>query len=1019
MFIRFFVFLSLALWCVVGVAPVATAQELAQTLSLRGHVQDGFLRFVITGAGADTVKVTESTGAGIRLAAAGGTTISYDSAALATLTPQPTITRDGAVLVITVPSFDRMRRLALPGRVMVDVFIAAAKPNAVQPVVPEKSVAVEPAPSGTANPSVASAPAGLSLPAVSVSAAPAPFEGTAIITLGSTEGLALAVFERAGYLWIVTNRPDLRVPPQISGVDPSVFGPIETLDIQGGRAYRLTMPKGAYVRPEGGGLVWRLVVSAVPVALKGVSIARDFSDRNAGGRFLVPLPNAINVLRVPDPLIGDDLAVVTATRSESRLTQPLSTVDVEILPTIVGAVFRPLSDGVSVSVLPDKVVVGRKGGLRLSAEGATQLKPQTGPVETGATLATATDGKTPPAVITEGDDRLFFFESWGLGPASEFHKNRQQIDVDIAEADGAQKPQALLSGAKFMLAQGLPEEAYGYLALALARLPTLVDSAEFQALNGAILSMLGQTADALKAFETQGIEDKEETSLWRSFAVAYSGNAADAARFLPDAFDVFDAYPQRLKAVMTPPLLEAAIAGKRVQAAEQLLGGLPDALAVNLQKDSDAMLAYYTGRVADLKGDPEEAAANYKLAVEGTYGPYPVKAALALVDLGLSDKSLKREDAIQKLERFRFGWRGDGLETSVLERLGMIYVEQGDQRRGLGILRMAASLAPLQTDRARIVGIMQKAFRDLFLGKTNEKMTPMEAASVATEFSELMPVGAEGEAITLKISDQMMAVDLLDRAADLVEPLIKTTATPRNAFQYGARAAAIRLQDNRPDEAIRTLDSVMARPDIVALGTPPAADIKPLVLLRAKALSELKRTDDGLAILKAYPDDDDALRLQADLLWGDERWAEAAAMYDQLITRAGVSATQPITDAQAQLVLNRALALSLAGDRTGLSDLALGYTDIMRRSTLFRAFQLVTRAPREPKLADRQTLMKMVSEVDLFKDVLESYRKSSPLSSETQFKSDGKPIPKSGDAPAEKEQVTPEVAPKTDGAPAQ
>lgn len=961
-----------------GAAFPAFAQD---AVRVRANVQDGFVRLVLSGEGMPQASVSDIDKTSLKITFAKAVSFEGVDSAMRGITPTTGLTADSdraLVLKVEGDTVKRHRVLSLGSRVFVDVFTGqtpsfsekAAAAEAAPAFAPDASAAVSPAdqPGDAALSSgPAPVPVASTVPASADVVTPASdkaFTGSAVVTIGSTDGLSLAAFSRAGYLWIVAAQERLSVPPVVSGPDAALLGPVQSFPVSGGSAFRLRLPPGAAVRPEGAGLVWRFYVEGRKTDLATASIERDFSSTAQGPQIHVGLKSVDSVLRLSDPAIGDDLAVVTVGRSGERLVNSDRYVDFDVLPAFVGAVFKPKADGLRVALSPDQVVIGREGGLHLSPEGPRAPVP-------AARRAAALD-RTPKK---QAVPRLFHLAEWSSGGPAQYFDSRRALDLRIAMASESQKVAELIAAAKFMLGQGLAQEGLGFLNMAVTYLPLLYDSADFQAVRGALLAMAGQGDDAMNALSTPGLETQPEVQLWQAYVLAQQGDMSGAGkRLTPVARDFLPVYPARVQAVLLPPLIDAVLAQGDAALAESMINWYQDAADSDSYPDAPLAVSYYRGRLALLRGDAAGANDSFRDAAEGVRGPYPVRATLALVERGLSSKSLTRDEAVAKLERFRYGWRGDALESEVLQRLGLLYVTGGEQRRGLTILRDAVSMAPDAATRDKLVAVMQKAFRELFSGRTREKMSPIEAAAVATDFAELMPSGPEGEAISLTIADKMMAVDLLDRAAGVIEPLVTSAASASNALQYAAQAAAIRLEDDNPEAALRIIDKVLGRADVQALSPMPPKDLKALALLRASARAQQKKYPAALAELASVPEDSDVLRLKADIAWAGQKWLAAADSMGKLIGMAHLDALRPPTHEQAQMILNRALALNLSGDVAELENLRLGYGDIMRRSDLYQPFQLVTRTAREAKLADRETLLKLVSEVNMFKSVLDAYR---------------------------------------------
>ncbi|MCD8519811.1 MAG: hypothetical protein LRY57_00560, partial [Alphaproteobacteria bacterium] len=124
----------------------------------------------------------------------------------------------------------------------------------------------------------------------------------------------------------------------------------------------------------------------------------------------------------------------------------------------------------------------------------------------------------------------------------------------------------------------------------------------------------------------------------------------------------------------------------------------------------------------------------------------------------------------------------------------------------------------------------------------------------------------------------------------------------------------------------------------------------------------------------------DVNRLRADIAWQAGYWDDASYALQDVINDEDIKLTRPLTDPQADIILQRALALNLSGDRIGLANMREQYTEAMTQTSKAKLFEVVTRARQSAGLADRETLMSAVSEVDLFKGFLESYKKEAPAS---------------------------------------
>jgi hypothetical protein len=115
-------------------------------------------------------------------------------------------------------------------------------------------------------------------------------------------------------------------------------------------------------------------------------------------------------------------------------------------------------------------------------------------------------------------------------------------------------------------------------------------------------------------------------------------------------------------------------------------------------------------------------------------------------------------------------------------------------------------------------------------------------------------------------------------------------------------------------------------------------------------------------------------KLRADIAWHAGYWDEAAQALENVIIDRNISLTRPLNEADTAVILQRAVALNLANDRVGLAAVREQFLDAMAQTDKAKVFEVVTRPRQSAALADRNTLLGIVSEVDLFKDFLDTYR---------------------------------------------
>jgi hypothetical protein len=178
----------------------------------------------------------------------------------------------------------------------------------------------------------------------------------------------------------------------------------------------------------------------------------------------------------------------------------------------------------------------------------------------------------------------------------------------------------------------------------------------------------------------------------------------------------------------------------------------------------------------------------------------------------------------------------------------------------------------------------------------------------------------------------------------------------------------IALMNAKPAEALRALVSTR----LVEL---PGDVKRARLLLEAKALSDLSRTDQALEQLEAErgPEVD---RLRADIFWTGRRWREAGEAHERMLGESWRGAT-PLTEGERADVMRAAISYVMSSEALSLDRLRAKFAAKMAESSDARTFAFVTGANRG-RSADIREMARTAAGADTLSDFLKAYRERYP-----------------------------------------
>lgn len=810
---------------------------------------------------------------------------------------------------------------------------------------------------------------------------------THIISFRSTNSFPMSVFENFEEIWFVLGDTKSYIIPGITSPTPEIFQGFDRIETEKAVIYKMQKPdKDLNIKAKGGFLSWDIVLSTDMEDAEPIKARRNLerSSTTYNGSYLWPLSSITDIIDIEDPDTGRQLKTVLVNSAVQHTGQFQSFAEYDVLTSYVGMVVNPKIDDLSVTQTTEGVEISRTSGL-LSVAPQQEVtaskiffsrhKNKASEDAKGTRKADVSKqiGKRPSEKETKNAGNLFKFETWKLDSATALNKKENTLLAALKTKEPSQRVEDILTLGKMMLSHTRGAEALGYFDYAADELPAIKDSAEFRALRGAARAFDWKSEAALTDLIHPDLKDNDEARMWRSYVLADLGDWNQAAGALPANYKALYVYPYSIAHRLALGLAEVNLRDGNVRQADELLGFVAEKQD-RLNSSAKAYYDYLRGESFRQKGNEGRAEEIWKELTQSKDDLFRTKSGLALTILLANQGKIDAEETIDRLERLRYAWRGDELEANVNYWLGDAYFQEKKYIKGLSIMRDAASLAENDVLAQRITTDMTKTFTSMYLSPTLKNISALDAVAVYEEFSELTPPGDQGNKLVQMLAEHLVDADLLGRASKLLQYQVDHRLQGKEKLKIAVRLAAIELLDKNPQKAVNAL--VKAEATLRRLSNSPEnqAVQREIDLLRIRAYSQNKQYNRAMSLIEKLPQSANVSRLKADVAWQAGYWDQAASALNEVIVEEQITEQQTLNEDQAALILNRAIALNLSGDRIGLANMRTKYGTLMQQTTKANQFELITRAQKSGILADRETLMSAVSEVDMFKDFLESYR---------------------------------------------
>ncbi len=784
--------------------------------------------------------------------------------------------------------------------------------------------------------------------------APAAGAGAATVeAIRDSEGLRLtfsfgtstpaASFGRGDTVWVVFDSTQALDIEPIRAKGGAIIGEVNRLPLENGQAIRIRLNRpemhSLWSDERSSGANWTLTFAdKVMTPPQPLMVIRNIADPSLAN-IAIPLSNPGLLHKLIDPEAGDTLLVVTAPPPVRGFIKRQDFVDLTLLDSAHGIAIRPNSDSLAVEIGPGKVILGKPGGLMLS------------PVD-------ATAERAPTALRP-----IFDADEWRKDQEGDFMARQSALIIAAGTAEPGQRSRARLDLAVFYMSRGLYQEAKAETDLLLA--DTKAEEPVAMTMRAIANILVGRPGLALKQLANPAIGNNYDSQLWTALAFARQGRWADAREKFKNVEFAITSLPFDLQRIVTTDAMRASLEVRDYAGAAQRSSDLD---VVGVPPDLKPEVAVLRGRLAEALGQDKDALDDYRFAVASSDRQAAAQGEQLEIGLKQRHGEISQADALRDLETLSAIWRGDAIEVKTLQMLSHIYSDIGHYRESLSAAHTATKLEPNSEISRQVEDEASALFSQIFLSSKGDDLPPVDALGMFYEFRELTPIGRRGDEMIRRLADRLVAVDLLDQAAELLQYQVDHRLEGAARAQVAAKLAMVYLTNRKPDRAITALNSTRI------------ADLsgelrQQRLLLEARAQSDVGRHDLALDIISNI-NGREAIRLRSDIYWASRRWREASEQIE-LYYGDRWRDFKPLNSVEKGDVVRAVVGYALAEDAIGLARFREKYAPLMSGESDRLAFDTASK-PTASNSSDFAAIAKLAASVDTLDGFLREMKSRFP-----------------------------------------
>ena len=498
-------------------------------------------------------------------------------------------------------------------------------------------------------------------------------------------------------------------------------------------------------------------------------ISKPFGIVNQRIEFNIENLKNTNIVSFIDPIVKDKVHVLTINEIQYNVKNKHIFIDLDVMKSMQGIVIREKSDGLQINKDNLLLWVSSKSGLNISPKYVASKDTN---IAQKARFYRLQQFSNKLGIVT--------LKPYAVTLAR-LKEIEETLRAQIYKSTRDEAYNIRINLALLYLANNYLPEASAYLKYTYDFYLPLLKGYDFLLLYAVSKLMENEYQDAeriinLIDISSVPIKYMEEIRFWQNIINISNNNLVYLKSEFIDKFfktnsDFLEWYPENILKKIKFLAIKYLLKNKKYKEAEATIELLS---TFNLNQKNQAKLYYEKANLYEQTTD------NYKDITEflskcinidnSLY--YSSLCQLKLTDIQLKNKTIGLNEAIKQLQLLDLDARNSKLEVEILERLASLFHENKDYINALLTWKIITDYYPYSAHILSIIHNMGLTFTDIFL-KNLGNYTPFQKISIFDEFSNLNPIGDIGDEIALKLSDNLIDLDLLERAVKILKHQVK------------------------------------------------------------------------------------------------------------------------------------------------------------------------------------------------------------------------------------------------------